>query len=193
MQETIKAELKESIEVKNMVLKTLVPKESEMLTKDGSCFLTRIMPYRTAENVIDGLVITYVDINRMKRAERAGTEATAYYRSIIDTLKEPLAVLDQELHVLFANNAFCDLFRVTAQRVQGTLFYRLGNDALNIPELRRGLENILPKNAPMDDFEVTDEFPEIGRRVLQINARRLARDGGAQALILLAIRDVSVK
>ena len=173
------------------VLKTLVPKESEVHTKNGACFLTRIMPYRTAENIIDGLVITFVDINRVKQVERAGAQATAYYRGIIDTLSEPLAVLDSELHVAFANRAFSELFRESSERIDGALFYRLGNGAWNIPELRQRLENVLPQNAPLDEHKVSNDFPAIGHRVFKLNARGLARDDGPPNTILVTLKDVT--
>ncbi|MGE5303065.1 MAG: chemotaxis protein CheB [Alphaproteobacteria bacterium] len=174
-----------------MVLKTLVPKENEVRTKNGSYFLTRIMPYRTAENVIDGLVITFVDINRVKQAERAGAEATAYYRSIIDTLQEPLAVLDEETHVVFANRAFNELFGTTTENMDGKLLYKLGNGIWDVPELRTRLENVLPHNAPLEKYEVSGDFPVIGHRTFQLDARGLPRDGGLPRMILLAVQDVT--
>jgi len=173
-----------------MVLKTLVPKENEVRTKNGSYFLTRIMPYRTAENVIDGLVITFVDINRVKQAERAGAEATAYYRSIIDTLQEPLAVLDEEIHVVFANRAFNELSGTTTEQIEGKLLYRLGNGIWDVPELRERLESVLAHNAPLEKYEVSGDFPVIGHRAFQLDARALPRDDGLPKMILLAAQEL---
>jgi two-component system CheB/CheR fusion protein len=174
-----------------MVLKTLAPKEGEVRTKDGSFFLARIMPYCTAENAIDGLVITLVNINRIKQAEQAGAKSTAYYHSIIDALREPLAILDHELHVVLANRAFSELLRTTSARTDGKLFYRLGNGALNISELRQRLENVLPQKVALEKYEFASDLPGIGRRVLQFSARRLECDDSLPAMILLSIQDVT--
>ncbi|MBC7815746.1 MAG: PAS domain-containing protein, partial [Planctomycetaceae bacterium] len=175
------------------VLKTLALQETEVRTKDGSCFLMRVMPYRTAGNVIDGLVITFVDINRIKHAERVGAESTAYFHGIIDTLWEPLVVLDHEFHVVSANRSFYDLFQTSLKRIEGESLFKLGSGEWNIPEMRQRLERILPQEMTVEKFEVAKEFPQLGHRVFQINARRLERDGGLPAMILLAIHDATEK
>jgi len=172
------------------VIKTLVFKEAEVETTEGGCYLMRIMPYRTAENVIDGLVLTFVNVGRLKQIEEAGDRARAYFENIVDTVREPLVVLDGELRVISANRSFYHIFRTTAKQTEGELIYELGSGQWDIPKLRELLEEILPHNAKFEDYEVEAEMPKIGRRVFVLNARRLEHLNGGD-LILLALEDMT--
>jgi signal transduction histidine kinase len=126
-----------------------------------------------------------------KRAERALQDAREYADSIIETVREPLLVLDAELRVVSANRSFYRTFKTAPQETQRQLLYELGNRQWDIPMLRVLLEGILPKNATFEDFEVDHEFPTIGTRTMVLNARRIYRDAGKTQLILLAIEDVT--
>lgn len=174
------------------VLKTLVFHESEIRTKDGGYYLMRIMPYRTTENVIDGLVITFVNIRQLKEAEKVG-ELRAFFESIVETVRQPLLVLDDELRVISANRSFCDIFRLRPNEIKGTPIYEVGDGQWNIPELRVLLEEILPQNTAFEDFQVNHEFPKVGHKILHLNARRLQREPALPAMMLLAMEDVTPK
>ncbi|MFO8003923.1 PAS domain S-box protein [Thioalkalivibrio sp.] len=125
---------------------------------------------------------------RSSRAE-ARDEALAYARSIIDSLREPLLVLDADLRVRSANRSFYRTFRVSPQDTEGRLLYDLGNRQWDVPRLRILLEEILPRNTSFDDFEIENDFPTIGRKVMLLNARRLQQEGEDQ--VLLRIEDVT--
>ncbi len=101
------------------VLRKLGFKEREVRTKKGEWRQVRISPYRTTENVIDGLVITFVDINRLKKAEEAIQRNRAYAENIVATIREPLIVLDQELRVVSVNRSFIRSFKISAGRIEG--------------------------------------------------------------------------
>ncbi len=174
------------------VLKTLVYKESEVRTKDGTWYLMRIMPYRTVDNVIEGLVITFVNIQQLKKAEKAG-ELRAFFESIVETVRQPLLVLDQQHRVVSANRNFCETFRLPPEQLEGKKLSEIGEDAWNVPRLRELLDEILPQNTTFEDFEVIHEFPRVGHKVLLLNARRLEREQGLPDMILLAIEDVTEK
>jgi PAS domain-containing protein len=115
--------------------------------------------------------------------------ALAYARSISDTVREPLVVLDGHLRVQSANRSFYRTFRVTPQGTEGQLLYDLANGQWDIPRLRTLLEEILPQDTSFDDDELEHDFPDIGRKVMLLNARRLRQAGSER--ILLAIEDVS--
>jgi two-component system CheB/CheR fusion protein len=149
------------------------------------------MPYRTADNVIDGLVITIVDINRSKQAELQAQASSQLFEGIVQTVREPLVVLDADLRVVQANDAFYHTFATQAKQTEGVLVYELGNRQWNIPELRTLLEKVLPERAMLTDFRVEHEFPRIGRCAFLLNARRLSRGAGMPDLILLAFEDVT--
>ena len=173
------------------VLDRLVFKEEEVQANDGSWYLMRIMPYRTAENVIDGLVITFVNIDRIKTAEEEGQKAGAFFRSIVDTVRQPILVLDSGLRVVSANKAFLRCFRTSHRQTEGELVYELGGGEWDIPSLRKLLENVLPDGPAVEDFEVDHTFPKIGHRAMMLNACRLEALEGEPHMILLAMEDVT--
>jgi len=126
-----------------------------------------------------------------RRAEKAVREAREYAESIVDTVREPLVVLDADLRVVSANRSFYGTFRVTPEETEGRLLYELGNRQWDIPELRRLLEEILPQNTSFEDYEVEHDFETIGRRTMLLNARRIYREANKTQLILLAIEDIT--
>lgn len=175
------------------VLKTLNYKEREVKTKQGGWRLVRILPYRTRENVIDGLVLAFIDINRLKEAELAAQKAKLFAENIVATVREPMVVLDTGMRVVMASQSFYHFFRVTRAEVEGRPLYELGNGQWNIPRLRQLLEKILPRNNSFDGFKVAHVFPRVGRRALLLNARRLKEKGSENGMILLAMEAATEK
>ncbi len=173
------------------VLKTLQTREAEVRTEEGRCFSMRILPYRTRENVIDGVVITFVDVTERRRAEEETLEARIYAESIVDTVRASLLTLDSNLKVISANQQFYRTFRTTREETEGKRIYELGNGQWEIPALRELLERILPENAAFDDFEVEHDFPVTGPKKMLLNARKIQREHGRSDLILLAVQDIT--
>jgi len=118
-------------------------------------------------------------------------DSRALAQAIVDTIREPLLVLDKDLRVVAASRSFFQTFRMNRQDIQGRAIYTLGNGQWDIPELRLLLERILPQHAVMDGYEVEQEFSVIGRRTMVLNARTVFYEKHGQALILLAIEDVT--
>ena len=100
----------------------------------------RIIPYRTIDHVIDGVVMTFVDVTDLKHAEEVAHIAQAYAESLVDTIRDPLLVLDATLHVRSANQSFYQIFQVTPAETQDRLLYTLGNGQWDLPELHQLLE-----------------------------------------------------
>ena len=109
------------------VLTTLQTKETEIENREGGWFIMRIIPYRTRENVIDGVVLTFTDITRLKHLGDQLQEALNYAQGIVETVREPLIVLDGNLKVQSANKSFYQTFRTTPPETEGRLIYELGN------------------------------------------------------------------
>ena len=147
-------------------------------------------PYRTAKNTIDGLVLTFLDITKLKEAEQIVQAAQSFASSIVETVREPLLVLDNQLRVVSANQSFYRVFQVTPREVEQQLLYHLCNGAWNIPDLRRLLEEILPERSSFEDFAVDQMFPHIGRKILALNGRRLKQELAQPGRILLAMEEV---
>src|SRR5271166_3602529 len=113
-----------------------------------------------------------------------------YAQDIVDTVREPLLILDTTLRVRSANRAFYQTFHVSPEETETHLIYELGNGQWDIPDLRTLLEDVVPKNSVFNDFEFVHTFPVIGRRVMLLNARKL-RAGRHGELLILAMEDVT--
>src|SRR5271154_5553589 len=113
-----------------------------------------------------------------------------YALNIVDTVREPLLILDTSLRVRSANRAFYQFFHVSPEETVGRLIYELGNGQWDIPDLRRLLEDIVPKSSVFNDFELEHTFPVIGRRVMLVNARKLQAGHPWEGLVL-AMKDVT--
>jgi PAS domain-containing protein len=120
-------------------------------------------------------------------------EAQAYLQSIVDTVREPFLVLDADLRVVSANRAFYQTFSVSPEETENQSIFSLGSGQWDIPDLRRLLFEILPRDAQFEGFEMDHAFPVIGRRALLLNARRLYQPGDHAERILLGIEDVTVR
>jgi chemotaxis protein methyltransferase CheR len=118
-------------------------------------------------------------------------DASALAQAIVDTVRDPLLVLNQDLRVVSANRAFYRTFRMTREEVQGYPVYALGNGQWDIPELRSLLEEVAPEHAVMEGYEVERDFSVIGRRSMLLNAREVFNQRNARKLILLAIEDIT--
>ena len=117
--------------------------------------------------------------------------ASEYAESIVNTVREPLVVLDDKFRVISANRSFYRSFKVTPETSENTLLFDLGNGQWEIPKLRELLEKVLPKSTTIEDFEVEHNFPDIGQKTMLMNARRIQTETGATQMILLAIDDIT--
>ena len=131
------------------------------------------------------------DITDRQRREAILQEVQSFAEAIVETVREPLLVLDKDLHVKMANQSFLGTFRASKKETEGRLLYELGNGQWDIPELRRLLEDIIPQHTEFRDFEVTHDFPAIGRRTMLLNARKLSEPGVNRELFLLAMEDTT--
>ena len=173
------------------VMETLNSMEQEVQDRWGRLYSMQIRPYRTVENRINGVVVIFVDISQIKNALSLSQEAREYAEAIVETVREPLLVLDEDLRLKSANKAFYQIFQVESVETENQLIFSLGNGQWNIPELRSLLENILSRNTVFNDFEVNHEFPHIGCRTMLVNARPIFSLKSQKKLILMAIEDIT--
>src|SRR6266568_5884463 len=118
-------------------------------------------------------------------------DGRALAQAIVDTIREPLLVLDKDLRVVAASRSFYLTFKMVRQDVQGRPVYTLGDGQWNIPELRLLLEKIVPQDAVMEEYEVEQDFFGIGQRTMLLNARKVFYEGNSHTTILLAIEDIT--
>jgi two-component sensor histidine kinase len=118
-------------------------------------------------------------------------DACALAQAIVDTVSEPVLVLDKDFRVIAASRSFYSTFKVSPEDTQGSLLYALGDGQWDIPKLRVLLEKIIPEQGQINDHEVEHEFPGLGQRTMRLNARQVFYEGGSHATILLGIADVT--
>ena len=138
----------------------------------------------------DLILLAMEDVTERRRAQHLVDVIEAYAQDVVDTVREPLLILDSTLRVHSANRAFYQTFHVTSKETENQLIYELGNGQWDIPDLRTLLEDIVPMSSFFDDFELEHDFPVIGRRVMLLNARKL-RPGSHAELLVLAMEDVT--
>jgi two-component system, chemotaxis family, CheB/CheR fusion protein len=172
------------------VLDSLIPYEVEIRDTNAAWCLVHIQPYRSLDNVIDGVVVTFTDIT--SRVESiAMHEALELAEGIVNTVREPLLVLDSALNVVSVSRSFYRIFKVPSDEVIKRPIFELGNGQWNIPELRKLLANVVTNDDVFDDYVVEHDFPIIGHQKMLLNARRINSRSGHVQLILLAMEDVN--
>ena len=168
-------------------LDTLVPFEAEMGSANGTWYRARIQPYSTLDNVIDGVVLTFVDITEMKHAREELQEAQEFAEGIVDTVRQPLLVLDHTLRIVSASRSFYQHFRLAPGQTVGCPIYELDDHKWDIPALRELLETVLPRDRSFDGYAVDQDDAKVGRTRMLLSARRIVNKWRATELILLAI------
>jgi two-component system cell cycle sensor histidine kinase PleC len=162
-------------------------------------------PIRDRAGQVIGAVLVFRDVTDRMEIEmgmektrkeleiikRSADEASEFAESVINTVREPLISLDQDLRVVTASRSFYEVFKVNPKETEGQLIYDLGNKQWDIPKLRELLETILPQQATFDNYEVEHDFTTIGRRTMLLNARQIHRVWGKEKIILLAIEDIT--
>ena len=172
------------------VLDTIVPIKKEIQTGKQRWYIMTCVPYRTLENKIAGVVLTFNDVTALKLSEISMREASQFAEGIIDTVNESLLVLDHELSVISANRAFYHASGLTPAETQNRSIFDIGKRAWDVPELRAALREITETGKEVRDFEIGQEL-STGQRRLLLNAKPIAREVTQSKLILLAIEDIT--
>jgi len=169
----------------------------EMKTKNKKRINISNKTLSTAKKILKSSDVQLKDTKLRVRKEqevikRSADEASEFAESVINTVREPLISLDQDLRVVTVSRSFYDFFKVKPEETVGQLIYDLGNKQWDIPKLRELLETILPQKASFDNYEVEHDFATIGRRTMLLNARQIQRTSKTnERIILLAIEDIT--
>jgi len=139
------------------------------------------------------ILSSIVDGTVSKLLETEIQDAREYAEDIVETVREPLVVLDSNLKILTANHSFYDTFKVTPEATIGNFIYDLGNGQWDIPKLRVLFEDILPNDTVFNDYEVDHDFLDIGRKIILLNARQIFRKNIGSHIILLAMEDITAR
>ncbi len=172
-------------------IQTLGVQQRRIQDRQGRWYTLFIRPYRTIDDRIDGAVVTLLDIDESVRALEQAELARSLADGIVETVQHPLLVLDADLRVARANGAFYKTFGVRPEETLQQSIDDLGNGQWKIPELRRLLEQAMLRDVPFRDLDLTHDFPQIGRKTMRLNGRRITSPGSAASSVLLAIEDVT--
>ena len=181
------------VEDARAVIDSLIPQEKEVQNAQNAWFLVRILPYRTLDNVIAGVVLTFTDNSYRKAAEEAVIHAREYAESIVNTVREPLIVLDQDLKVISANRSFYRTFEVSPEEISGRNLTELKDRQWNISSLIMLLNKVISEGTSFEDIEVDIDFPENRRKKFILNARCLRKQNEEAELILFAMEEITGK
>src|SRR5687767_13519740 len=176
------------------LLEDIVPKSSVfndfLLEHDFPHLGQRVMLLNARRLHSELVLLAMEDVTDRRRAQQLLDQIESYAQDVVDTVREPLLILDSSLRVHSANRAFYQTFQVSAAETENQLIYELGNKQWNIPALRNLLEDIVPMSSVFNDFELEHDFPSLGRRVMLLNARKL-QAGHHGELLVLAMEDVT--
>jgi two-component system CheB/CheR fusion protein len=168
-----------------------VPPNREVEGDNGAWYTRRILPYRTRDAQVEGVVITFADISERKTAERAIEASRSYSDSIINTIRQPLVVLDEELCVISASRSFYSTFSVVPEQTVGRQLDAVDNGRLDIAALRGFLDRLRNGEGVIEDHEIDVELPSRGLRSLLVSALEIREEPLATRKILLTIDDIT--
>ena len=169
------------------VLESLIPYECELRLAGNIWVLARIQPYRTLDNVIGGVVLTFTDItSRIKII--ATEEALALAEIIVNTIQGPFLILNDELCVVAANRPLYQALQTTPEEVLGHSFFVLDEITPQNTDLRECLKAVLIDDSTFEGYELEYDFPVIGLRYLTLSARRIVGKIGVPKMILLSLK-----
>lgn len=172
------------------VIASLSPRSWEVRDHDGRWFSMQIRPYRTTDNRLDGAVLSFVDVDTLRRAVQKAEGARDYAQSIVETVPSALVVLDEGLRVVSANEAFHAMFPLSAKTSAARSLFELGEGLFEEPAIHRAIEESLVKDTPFSALEFTRQTPHSGRQVLSLTGRSILWGGGAK-MVLLSIDNVT--
>ena len=142
---------------------------------------------RAIEAVLDAAML-----RRAKEAAEAESKRNwQLTQNIIDTIRDPLVVLEHDMTIVTASKAFLTIFRITESEARGLRFSELGQHQWDVPALRHLMEKVLPENKPIESFEIENNFPGLGRRVFNLNARKISQPGNHTHRMLLVFEDIT--
>jgi two-component system CheB/CheR fusion protein len=172
------------------VIDGISPRDWEVQDRDGRWFRMQIRQYRTADHRLDGVVLSFVDVDVLKHAIEDAEGARDYARGIVETVTSALVVLDPSMHVLSVNSTFCEMFGISSKTVEGRDLFDIASAIREPSTLRRALEEAFASGSRLTGLDITADLPRVGKRVLALNGQPILRSVGGHRF-LLAIDEVT--
>jgi PAS domain S-box-containing protein len=141
---------------------------------------------------LDGYILLAIeDVSEERLARKESKRNWQLTQSIVDTIRDPLVVLENDMTIVTASKAFLTIFGITQAETKGRRVSELLQHQLDVPALRHLMEKVLPENRPIESFEIEDIFPGLGRRVFNLNARKISQPGNHAHRMLLVFEDIT--
>ncbi|WKN43863.1 chemotaxis protein CheB [Tunicatimonas pelagia] len=185
----------DKVSLTNLIKQTIKAEEAleQEVSSGERSYLMRMLPYYEANGDANGLVITFVDITEIKNAQLAVDNVRSFAENIVNTVTDPLLVLDQELKIVSVNPAFYDTFQLSEEHTIGYSIFDLDEGQWKQPDLQRLLQEIIHQSSMVSDYQIEHDFPRIGQRIMDISAVVIPQTGSTPNLILLSVRDITEK
>jgi two-component system, chemotaxis family, CheB/CheR fusion protein len=187
---------KPNFELKNLessvleVMGSLESKEIEVRDNNDVNYSMIIRPYKTLDGKIDGTVISLYDVDARTKAMELMTQEKDFYKSVLNTVRQPLLVLDEKLNVHMANDSYHIAFHTSEEEILGKNIYYINNHCWDSPALKKLLEEILPAKGTFNNFEILINSDIYGKKKMLINSSRIKLINEREKMILLAIDEV---
>lgn len=173
------------------VIDNIKPTQLEVADTKGHWYSVRMHPYKTMDSRIEGAVLAFIDVDRLKRSLEETRQAQQYAEAVISAVRHPLLVLDRALRVVSASKAYMTTFQVSENDTIGNLVHQLGNGQWARPDLRARLEATANQGTEFDDLLVTHVFPRLGERTMSVSGRQVPSREGAESLVLMQVEDAT--
>jgi two-component system CheB/CheR fusion protein len=173
------------------VMHSVTPKELEVQDVDERWYRMQIRPYKTVDNKIDGAFLTMVDVDTLKRAQQEAEWGRAYSAGVVEAVQVPLIVLDDDLVVQSANEAFYEAFRMSPAETERCSLFDLGKGLWKAEDLRKSLGTMPVGSTRFQNVKVEVEVPQLGKRTMSLSARPVRSGPGMGPLLVLAIEDIT--
>ncbi len=173
------------------VLERLIPKDLQVRTSEGKWFQLRIMPYRTLNNFINGLVLTFVDVTQMKTLEENLNQVQRYTETMLETVQENLVVLDNSLKIIATSRYFLKNHHQNLETARGRTFFELAGGRWDIPELRKMVNNVLNGNMAVENEWLEHTFGKNDKHSFRVSIKNVENNAGKEpGMILLALHEI---
>jgi PAS domain S-box-containing protein len=147
--------------------------------------------FRPSDDIDGSILLAIEDVSEERAARAESKRNWQLTQSIVDTIRDPLVVLEQDMTIVTASKAFLTIFGITEAETRGRRVSELGQHQWDVPALRHLMEKVLPENKPIESFEIEDDFPGLGRRVFNLNARKISQPGNHSHRMLLVFEDIT--
>jgi two-component system CheB/CheR fusion protein len=172
-------------------MRNLSPQQMQIQDNKNHWFDMNLRPYLTGEKKIDGVVLSFIDIDAILQQKAEIEKSRNFSQTIVATIREPLIVIDSDWKIATANSSFYKTFRIEPKEIEQISIWDIRNHEWDIPEFKQAAEKVISNGLSINDLEISGEFSKIGTKILKMNVSRIVSVGGKDKMILVTMDDVT--